>query len=209
MTEARHAVRITLPGTLEWGTPVLYLRSADGAIFDDPERQSENAAAGPRPGAKSEPIGTDELDSLYTEGLAEYHIEHWDEAVDAFGPSDAKRDVASLLPLMRAGYRLSQTGDADADLQKLLDEAVTVFGAQRGGILFTDLPNTAPVVRCVSVTAARPVPARTVSKTPADVVGLTDRGEIAAGKRSDLIRVHQAGDAAAVRSVWCGGNRVA
>jgi len=50
---------------------------------------------------------------------------------------------------------------------------------------------------------------RTVSKTPADVVGLTDRGEIAAGKRADLIRVHQAVDAAAVRSVWCGGNRVA
>ena len=50
---------------------------------------------------------------------------------------------------------------------------------------------------------------RTVSKTPADVVGLTDRREIAAGKCADLIRVHQAGDAAAVRSVWCGGNRLA
>src|SRR5262252_2405592 len=54
-----------------------------------------------------------------------------------------------------------------------------------------------------------PAAIRTVSKTPADVVGLTDRGEIAAGKRADLIRVHQAVDAAAVRSVWCGGNRVA
>jgi len=54
-----------------------------------------------------------------------------------------------------------------------------------------------------------PAAIRTVSKTPADVVGLTDRGEIAAGKRADLIRVHQAGDAAAVRSVWCGGNQVA
>jgi len=54
-----------------------------------------------------------------------------------------------------------------------------------------------------------PAAIRTVSKTPADVVGLTDRGEIATRKRADLIRVHQAGDAAAVRSVWCGGNRVA
>ena len=54
-----------------------------------------------------------------------------------------------------------------------------------------------------------PAAIRTVSKTPADVVGLTDRGEIAAGKRADLIRVHQASEAAAVRSVWCGGNRVA
>jgi alpha-D-ribose 1-methylphosphonate 5-triphosphate diphosphatase len=50
---------------------------------------------------------------------------------------------------------------------------------------------------------------RTVSKTPADVVGLSDRGEIAVGKRADIIRVHRAGDAAAVRSVWSGGRRVA
>jgi alpha-D-ribose 1-methylphosphonate 5-triphosphate diphosphatase len=50
---------------------------------------------------------------------------------------------------------------------------------------------------------------RTVSKTPADVVGLTDRGEIAVGKRADVIQVHRAGNAAAVRSVWSGGRRVA
>jgi alpha-D-ribose 1-methylphosphonate 5-triphosphate diphosphatase len=50
---------------------------------------------------------------------------------------------------------------------------------------------------------------RTVSKTPAEAVGLIDRGEIAAGKRADLIRVHLNDDAAAVRSVWSGGRRVA
>ena len=38
-----------------------------------------------------------------------------------------------------------------------------------------------------------PAAIRTVSKTPAEVVGLTDRGEIAVGKRADLIRVHQVG----------------
>ena len=54
-----------------------------------------------------------------------------------------------------------------------------------------------------------PAAIRTVSKTPADVVGLTDRGEIAPGKRADLIRVHVDDDDAAVRSVWCGGRRVA
>ena len=50
---------------------------------------------------------------------------------------------------------------------------------------------------------------RTVSKTPADVVGLADRGEIAISKRADLIRVHDADDGVAVRSVWSGGHRVA
>ncbi len=50
---------------------------------------------------------------------------------------------------------------------------------------------------------------RTVTQNPAAAVGLTDRGEIAVGKRADLIRVRVAGDVPAVRSVWRGGRRVA
>ncbi|EKS42341.1 alpha-D-ribose 1-methylphosphonate 5-triphosphate diphosphatase [Afipia clevelandensis] len=50
---------------------------------------------------------------------------------------------------------------------------------------------------------------RTVTKTAAEAVGLSDRGEIAAGKRADLIRVHVAHDVPAVRSVWREGHRVA
>ena len=50
---------------------------------------------------------------------------------------------------------------------------------------------------------------RTVTKTPAEAVGLTDRGEIAIGKRADLIRVHVARDIPVVRSVWREGKRVA
>lgn len=50
---------------------------------------------------------------------------------------------------------------------------------------------------------------RTVTKAPAEAVGLHDRGEIAVGKRADLIRVHVAHDVPAVRSVWREGHRVA
>jgi alpha-D-ribose 1-methylphosphonate 5-triphosphate diphosphatase len=50
---------------------------------------------------------------------------------------------------------------------------------------------------------------RTVTKTPAEAVGLMDRGEIAAGKRADLLRVRVAHDVPAVRSVWRAGRRVA
>ena len=49
---------------------------------------------------------------------------------------------------------------------------------------------------------------RTVSKAPADAVGLDDRGEIRPGKRADLIRV-RAGSVPTVRAVWRGGRRVA
>jgi alpha-D-ribose 1-methylphosphonate 5-triphosphate diphosphatase len=48
-----------------------------------------------------------------------------------------------------------------------------------------------------------------VSKKPADAVGLTDRGEIAVGKRADLVRVAMAGDLPVVREVWRQGARVA
>jgi alpha-D-ribose 1-methylphosphonate 5-triphosphate diphosphatase len=50
---------------------------------------------------------------------------------------------------------------------------------------------------------------RTVTRTPAKAVGLADRGEIAVGKRADLIRVHVARDVPVVRSVWREGRRVA
>src|ERR1700748_1465311 len=50
---------------------------------------------------------------------------------------------------------------------------------------------------------------RTVTKAPAEAVGLTDRGEIVAGKRADVIRVHVAGDVPVVRAVWREGMRVA
>jgi len=50
---------------------------------------------------------------------------------------------------------------------------------------------------------------RTVTKAPAEAVGLADRGEIAAGKRADLIRVHVARGIPVVRSVWREGRRVA
>ena len=50
---------------------------------------------------------------------------------------------------------------------------------------------------------------RTVTKTPAESVGLNDRGEIAVGKRADLIRVHVARDIPVVRSAWREGQRVA
>jgi alpha-D-ribose 1-methylphosphonate 5-triphosphate diphosphatase len=50
---------------------------------------------------------------------------------------------------------------------------------------------------------------RMVTKAPAEAVGLSDRGEIAAGRRADLIRVHAAHAIPVVRSVWREGQRVA
>jgi alpha-D-ribose 1-methylphosphonate 5-triphosphate diphosphatase len=47
-----------------------------------------------------------------------------------------------------------------------------------------------------------------VSSGPARAVGLADRGEIATGKRADLVQVHLAADdTPVVRQVWRGGRR--
>ena len=54
-----------------------------------------------------------------------------------------------------------------------------------------------------------PAAIRTVSRTPSHAVGLTDRGEIAVGKRADLVRVYSRGGASTARMVWREGRRVA
>lgn len=64
------------------------------------------------------------------------------------------------------------------------------------------LPKQVPAIDLASAV-------RTVTKTPAEAVGLNDRGEIAVGKRADVIRVHLARDIPVVRSVWREGGRVA
>jgi alpha-D-ribose 1-methylphosphonate 5-triphosphate diphosphatase len=64
------------------------------------------------------------------------------------------------------------------------------------------LPDAVPEI-------ALPAAVRMVTKTPAEAVGLTDRGEIAVGKRADLVHVRRASNVAAVRSAWRAGRRVA
>lgn len=49
----------------------------------------------------------------------------------------------------------------------------------------------------------------TVTSAPANAVGFTDRGQLAVGKRGDVIRVHRAQELIALRGTWVCGHRVA
>lgn len=49
---------------------------------------------------------------------------------------------------------------------------------------------------------------RLVTKNPAEATGLHDRGEIAIGKRADLVRIQRKNDKAIVRDVWRQGTRI-
>jgi alpha-D-ribose 1-methylphosphonate 5-triphosphate diphosphatase len=53
-----------------------------------------------------------------------------------------------------------------------------------------------------------PAALRTVTLHPAQATGLHDRGEIAAGRRADLLRIRLARDLPVVREVYRGGQRV-
>ena len=53
-----------------------------------------------------------------------------------------------------------------------------------------------------------PQAVRLASLNPAEAVGLGDRGEIAADKRADFVRVRVHHDAPMVRAVWREGERV-
>jgi alpha-D-ribose 1-methylphosphonate 5-triphosphate diphosphatase len=64
------------------------------------------------------------------------------------------------------------------------------------------LPKAVPAI-------ALPAAVATVTRAPAAAVGLDDRGEIATGKRADLVRVRVARDIPVVRAVWRAGARVA
>jgi len=48
-----------------------------------------------------------------------------------------------------------------------------------------------------------------ISKNPAEMVGLNDRGTIEAGRRADFSRVRLVGDVPVIREVWRNGRRIA
>ncbi|MGH3939676.1 MAG: CHAT domain-containing protein [Pseudonocardiaceae bacterium] len=71
---ARRAVRQADKGTLEWGTPVLYLRAPEGHIF----------TATPAPGSLGEQTDASEPATRYEQALDAFWSEQWDQAAELF-----------------------------------------------------------------------------------------------------------------------------
>ncbi len=92
----------------------------------------------------------------------------WDEAVDGFELSDDRwqRDGKAFLQLMRAGYRLAHTASPEEQLQRVLDEALTFFKAQRAGIFVADSDNQLALRTTSTFEGAQPTE-RVLCRTPA------------------------------------------
>lgn len=97
VTEARQTIRLARRGTLEWVTPVLFMRSLDGRLFDLTDAGTPVAAA------------ADEVHGLYVAGLAALRRKRWQQAVEIFrdvmardpGHPDAPAKHAEALRLRR------------------------------------------------------------------------------------------------------------
>lgn len=104
--------------------------------------------------------------------------------------------------VVRGGSHSGNIAAVDLAREGLLDILSSDYIPSSLLMAALQLPRHVPAIDLASAV-------RTVTKAPAEAVGLSDRGEIAVGKRADLIRVHVARDVPVVRSVWREGQRVA
>jgi alpha-D-ribose 1-methylphosphonate 5-triphosphate diphosphatase len=104
--------------------------------------------------------------------------------------------------VVRGGSHSGNIAAVDLAREGLLDILSSDYIPSSLLMAALQLPRHVPAIDLASAV-------RTVTRTPAEAVGLSDRGEIAVGKRADLIRVHVARDVPVVRSVWREGQRVA
>ena len=83
VSEARKAIFAT-GNDVEWGTPVLYMRTPQGVIFEIPEAQRVRHPLSDEPISYVDKELEQKLEGLYTEGLAAFWVEDWDKACDRF-----------------------------------------------------------------------------------------------------------------------------
>jgi alpha-D-ribose 1-methylphosphonate 5-triphosphate diphosphatase len=104
--------------------------------------------------------------------------------------------------LVRGGSHSGNVATADLARMGVLDIMSSDYLPASLLLAALRLPDAVP-----SIDLAAAV--RTVTKSPAEAVGLADRGEVAVGKRADLVRVHVAAGLPVTRAVWRSGRRVA
>ena len=104
--------------------------------------------------------------------------------------------------LVRGSSHSGNVGTAELARAGLLDVMSSDYMPASLLMAAFHLPKAVPTIDL-------PAAVCTVTRTPAAAVGLDDRGEIAIGKRADLVRVRVARDVPVVRSVWRSGARVA
>jgi alpha-D-ribose 1-methylphosphonate 5-triphosphate diphosphatase len=121
----------------------------------------------------------------------------------ARGLHEAGIDILMGAPnVVRGGSHSGNIAAVDLAREGLLDILSSDYVPSSLLMAVLQLPRDVPAIDLAAAV-------RTVTSTPAEAVGLSDRGEIAVGKRADIIRVHVGHGIPVVRSVWREGKRVA
>ena len=121
----------------------------------------------------------------------------------ARGLHEAGIDILMGAPnVVRGGSHSGNIAAVDLAREGLLDILSSDYVPSSLLMAVLQLPRDVPAIDLAAAV-------RTVTRTPAEAVGLSDRGEIAVGKRADIIRVHVGHGVPVVRSVWREGKRVA
>ena len=142
VAEGRRAICLARTGTMEWGTPVLFLRAPQGVIFQVSESQRVKL---PIPEAPESQPEVDEalkgrLERLYTDGLSAFWLEDWERACRSFQAivdlrpdyqdtaaklAEAKRQVklVTLYHQAQAAQEVEDWGGARSALEELVAEA--------------------------------------------------------------------------------------
>jgi len=85
VAEGRRAIRLAEAETMEWGTPVLFMRAPHGLIFQVAEAERTKL---PSPDIEPPPKMTEalrqRLEQLYTDGLSAFWLEDWEKACRSF-----------------------------------------------------------------------------------------------------------------------------
>jgi tetratricopeptide (TPR) repeat protein len=139
--EARQSIWVSL-GSLEWGTPVLYMRSLAGYLFDlagtgQTRDRTTEISQTPQVGplhAATNPSEA-ELDDLYTQGLGALYTQRWEAAIEAFRVVIARdrtyKNSQAHLEQARRGQQLAAMYGAGSGAVEAGDwaEAVEHLGA--------------------------------------------------------------------------------
>jgi outer membrane protein assembly factor BamD (BamD/ComL family) len=129
VAEGRRAICLARTGTMEWGTPVLFLRAPQGIIFRVSESQRVEPPIPETPEAQPEVDEALEqrLEGLYTEGLSAFWLEDWEKARQYF------QAIVGLRPDYQDAAAKLEEAQRQANLATLYHQAQVAQEAEDWG----------------------------------------------------------------------------
>lgn len=136
LSEARKAI-FAQGNDVEWGTPVLYLCTPDGFIFEVSPQQPVTPMADAQLGSYDEGAAQ-RLEQLYTDGLIAYWLDDWEKAIQHlqaivdvnpdYPGAAAKLEAAEIQLRKSTLYRQAELAQASGNLEEAVRSLEILLG---------------------------------------------------------------------------------